>query len=457
MESSDIDAWTQDIHQGDVVETLQEMPESSVHCVMTSPPYFGLRDYGVDGQIGLEESLDQYIDNLLDVASELRRVLRPDGSWWLNLGDTFAGSWGAQSKDVRANQRERDAYPGKNPARNGSLRRKSKMQVPARVTIALQDAGWILRSDAIWHKPNPMPHPVKDRLHEHKEFLFHLTPEPDYWWDLDAIREPHKERSVERRNRYDFNTSGTKAEVYPTDERNEFIGTEPEDALHPNGKNPGDVFEIAVKPFPEAHFAVYPPELCEAPIKSSCPPQVCAECGTPYERDVEEIPVWERDPETIEREALQIAVERFEESDLTVEHLEAIRAKGFSDAAAGKQQIGAGRNTDDVEQLAAEAKDVLGGYFREFTMTAHETGGWSQACDCEADATEPGIVLDPFAGAGTTCLVAKELGRRFIGIDLNPEYVAIAQKRVGLTVDQPELLLEDGETALTAFGGGRSE
>ena len=163
---SDIGEWTNDIHQGDAAETLAEMPESSVHMAMCSPPYFGLRDYGVDGQIGLEDSLEEYIDGLLEVAEELRRVLRPDGSWWLNLGDSFVA--------------------------------KDKQLVPHRVAIALQDAGWIVRSDSVWTKPNPMPHPVKDRLHEHKEFVFHLAPEPDYWFDLDAIREPHKESSIER-------------------------------------------------------------------------------------------------------------------------------------------------------------------------------------------------------------------------------------------------------------------
>lgn len=453
---SAIGQWTGDIHQGDSVETLAEMPESSVHMVMTSPPYFGLRDYGVDGQIGLEESLDEYIDSLLEVAEQLRRVLRDDGSWWLNLGDSFAGSWGAQSKDETENNLPQHDHPDKNPARNGQMRRKNKMLVPHRVAIALQDAGWIVRADCPWVKPNPMPHPVKDRLHETKEFVFHITPEPDYWFDLDAVREPHAEASIGRA-KGSYQGSKTWATGHLPGRENEDQVHNFDKPLHENGKNPGDVFEISVKAFPEAHFAVYPPELCETPIKATCPPTVCADCGTPYERVTEDVAVWERDRSTIERPQLKRALEKADAAGLTDEHLEACRAVGFSDAGAGAEcQTGAGNNTDEVEQLAAEAKDALGGYFREFATTGAETAGWEQRCECETDETEPGIVLDPFAGAGTTAMVGKRLGRRFVGIDLNPDYVAMAQKRVGVTVDEPDRLLEDGETALTAFADGGS-
>ena len=460
--ADEIDPWTQDIHQGDAVETLAEMPESSVHCVVTSPPYFGLRDYGVDGQIGLEESLAEYIESIVEVADELQRVLRDDGNWWLNLGDTFAGSGGAGGQwnggsDTGTSTVDADPGEAYNHDREVTLRRKSKMLVPHRVAIALQDTGWVVRDDAGWHKPNPTPNPVKDRLHETKEFLFHLTPQPDYWFDLDAIREPPKDASVDRALREYSGSKQTDTERYPDREHESQLHSF-DRPIHSNGKNPGDVLEIPVQAYPDAHFAVFPDDLPELPIESSCPPTVCAECGTPYERDVEEVPVWDRDKDEIDRSQLLRAIERFEESDLDVEHLEAVRAKGFSDAAAGQQQTGAGRNTDEVEQRAAEAKEVLGGYFREFTMTAHETGGWEQACDCDTDETAPGVVLDPFAGAGTTCKVAKDLGRRFVGIDLNPEYVAMAQRRAGMTVEEPELLLDDDETALTAFAdGGASE
>lgn len=452
-----IQEWVNQIHQGNSVDVLQELPESSVHVAMTSPPYYGLRDYGVDGQIGLEDSLDDYIQSIVDVADELRRVLRDDGSWWLNLGDTFAGSWDAQGYEGECLDNT-EATPEKHPARNASIQRKSKMLVPHRIAIALQEAGWVVRADCVWAKPNPMPHPVKDRFTETKEYVFHLTPAPDYWFDLEPVREPHKERSIQRATRSDYRSTiqAHGGDIYP-DRQN---GSHPHNfdtPLHPNGKNPGDVFDVPVRPFPDAHFAVYPPELCETPIKASCPPKVCAECGTPYERVIQETPLWDRDPDDVERRQAQITLERFQKSDLTVEHLEAARAVGFGDGDHGDASQGSlDRVNERQRELANEAKEVLGGYFREFVAAhARDPTGWEQSCDCETDETEPGVVLDPFAGAGTTCLVAKRLGRRFVGIDLNPEYVAMAQKRVGIDVDEPERLLEEGQTALpTETDGG---
>lgn len=454
MTNDGIDAWVNDIHQGDAIQTLQELPENSVHMSMCSPPYYGLRDYGSDGQIGLEDSLDDYIQSIVDVADELHRVLRDDGSWWLNLGDSFAGSWGAQSKDETENNLPQHDHPEKNPARSGQLRRKSKMLVPHRVAIALQDAGWVIRSDAVWAKPNPMPHPVKDRFNEHKEFVFHLVPEPDYWFDLDAVREPHKDSSIER-TEYAYNTAGTSSAESPTENRSpEEIAMESVDACHQNGKNPGDIMEVSVRAFPEAHFAVYPPELCETPIKSSCPPVVCEECGTPYEREITETMLWDRDPESVDRRAAQIALDKFEDSDLTVDHLEAVRSVGFGDGDHGAASQGSmDRVSERDQRLATEAKDELGGYFREFTSShSREVGDWVTGCECETAATEPGIVLDPFAGAGTTALVAKENRRRFIGVDLNPDYVALAQSRVGIDVDEPSRLHDDGQQVLTSGG-----
>ena len=431
---NDISDYTNDIHQGDAADTLAELPESSVHMVMTSPPYFGLRDYGDEtnevwggdddcdhewtdagtvkrggqntddnppdvggnahaqdtgirgdgvssdecrkcgawrGQLGLEPKLDRFIDNLVDVFREVRRVLRPDGSAWLNLGDSYA-------------QDEADEFG-----------RKNKMLVPHRVAIALQEDGWIVRNDATWAKPNPMPSSVKDRLNTTTEQVFHLVPEPDYWYDLDAIREPHAETTMNRGSGSEYSTkTHTPNSVSPNKDADNVSNN----SVHPAGKNPGDVFEVTTKPFPDAHFAVYPPELVEKPLKATCPPTVCAECGSPYERDVE------REPG------------EYDYSDRS-DKMDGDRA----------------RTQSSGTQLSA-------------ATAVHK--GWNPACDCDTDVAEAGIALDPFAGAGTTALVAKRHGRRFIGIDLNEEYVAMAQKRLGLTVDNPQHVRADADVGL---------
>lgn len=453
--SEDIAAWTNQIHEGNALNLLDELPKSSIHTCVTSPPYWGLRDYGHDDQIGLEPTVEDYVQQLVTIGRKLRRVLRSDGSWWLNLGDSYAGSgrgqWDTPSDDVK------ESYvPGQGtfPDREESFTRKTKLLVPHRVAIALIDAGWIVRSDAVWAKSNPMPSSVKDRFNETKEFVFHLTPQPDYWFDLDSVREPHDGGSFDRAT-----NSYQGAKTWATDHLPGRSGVGQthnfDKPLHPNGKNPGDVLDIPVAQCPEAHFATFPEELIETPLKATCPPRICAACGTPYERVTVEKPVTLDMEDEPERPQTRRALELARQAGLTDDHLRACRAVGFSDAGAGKAcQTGAGNNTERVERLAAEAKDVLGGYFREFCGTHSVSEGWTTACECETDETEAGIVLDPFAGMGTTCGVAKRLGRRFIGIELNEEYVALAQRRVGIDVDDPSMLTDDDQHGLAAFTDG---
>jgi DNA modification methylase len=411
---------------------------------MTSPPYFGLRDYGVNGQIGLEDSLDEYISELVAVGDALRRVLRHDGSWWLNLGDSYATA----RQDHTGGDQVGGAPEGDYATREeGALGRKNKMLVPHRVAIALQYDGWTVRNDVTWHKPNPMPSSVKDRLNTTTEQIFHLTPAPDYWYDLDAIREPHNSDRTYRGGSIEENGNPRSRELDTEDE----FGT-------PAGKNPGDVFEVTTKPFPDAHFAVYPPELCDKPIKATAPPKVCADCAAPYIRESVNAGILTNPTGRKQKER---AIELFEQSDLEREHLSALRSIGFTDAGQAQEVYdGHGRNADDVERRAKEAKDVLGGYAREFIGRQTESTEWVKGCDCDTDATEPGIVLDPFAGAGTTLLKAKELGRRFVGVELNPEYADMARARIGLAPNDPANVRDDDDqSGLEAFAtdGGMSE
>jgi DNA modification methylase len=285
-----------------------------------------------------------------------------------------------------------------------TIRGGEMLGIPGRLATALRNDGWKVINRIPWAKPNPKPEPVENRLSHGHETVLCLAPSNDYWFDKEAV------------------------------------------------ETQWDVFEVPVRPTEYDHDATFPPELPERCIKLGVPPRVCADCGTPYERTFEETSVWDLDPD---RPQAQRAIEKAERAGLSDEHLEAARAVGFGDSGQGKRtQSGTGNNRDEIEQLAAEAKQVLGGYFREFTQVRKRPAGYEQTCECATDETNAGIVLEPFAGTGTTCRVAKDLGRRFAGIELNPEYVAMAQKRVGLTVDEPERLLDDGETALTAFSGG---
>jgi DNA modification methylase len=457
--SDDISEWANEVHEGDCRDVLSEMPESSVHMCMTSPPYYGLRDYGVEEQIGLEDTLDGYIQELVEVGREIRRVLRDDGSWWLNLGDSYAGS-GRGQWEGNDGQPKESYTPGSDelPDRSGELERKNKMLVPHRVAIALQEDGWVVRNDVTWVKPNPMPSSVKDRLNTTTEQIFHLTPEPDYWYDLDAIREPHQENTKARAER--GVDSGNKLENGAAGQSEHTLHQPDEEqgGLHPGGKNPGDVFEVTTKPYPDAHFAVYPPELCEKPIKATCPPKVCADCGAPYERKRLESDIPE--PNTSRKQGRR-ALEKYRHSDLTADHLRALRAVGFTDAGQAQEVYdGFGNNTEEVEKLAEEAKDVLGGYAREFLGDNVVDTEWVKPCDCDTDGTKAGIALDPFAGAGTTCMVAKRERRRFVGIDLNGEYCEMARER---EMEEQTGKICDGQRQATldalaqTDGGGRGE
>ena len=398
------DDWTNSVLTGDVRERLDDLPDDSVHMAMTSPPYFGLRDYGHEDQIGLEDELNDYIEELVGVFRDLRRVLRPDGSAWLNLGDSYATA----RQNHTGGEQVGGAPEGDYATREeGALGRKNKMLVPHRVAIALQSDGWVVRNDVTWVKPNPMPSSVKDRLNTTTEQVFHLVPEPDYWYDLDAIRESHLEESIQHEEKYHEEPQNRpklaqqRQEQPSQHEFGEGHGTD----LHPAGKNPGDVFEVTTKPFPDAHFAVYPPELCEKPLKATCPPKVCVECGSPYERDKTEP----------ERE-----YERGNE------------------------------NWRDGANIGNPQRDHDGDW--EYKAEFH---GWTPTCDCDPDATEPGIALDPFAGAGTTLLKAKELGRRFVGVELNAEYADMARARIGLTPNDPSTVRsDDAQQGFEAYTDG---
>lgn len=397
-----IEDWTNKIHNGHVVDILKEMPSRSIDVAVTSPPYWGLRDYGDitkvkwdkwEGQLGLEPHPQMYIDHLVTIFREVKRVLKDSGSFWLNLGDTYCGGdthhgkWKEAGKHKLSKGKdymsgiELQSASGLNM--NGKwLQPKQKMLIPERVAIALQEDGWILRNDIIWYKPNHMPSSVKDRLTSSYEHVFLFVKSRKYYFDLDSIRVPLKISSLKRLSQdLTKQHGGSKEKAYVKDNIIPAGGDikTPSKILkrmkaNPKNKNPGDMWTINTKPFKGAHFAVFPTTLIERILKCACPKEICSQCSEIRKRILEKAGQFQRRWST----------------------------KNKKDSPYNKQ--------DSYQNI-------------------YETVGWTK-CNCGVE-FKGGIVLDTFIGSGTTGVVAKQLGLNFIGIELNPKYCKIASKRIG--------------------------
>lgn len=310
---------------GDALDVVRALPTGSVDCVVTSPPYYGLRDYGAEGQYGLEASPDEYVERMRRLFAEARRVLADDGTLWLNLGDSYAAEPpGASEHGMRSS-----TLDGKNAAaplrestrtagvdRSKFLPRKNLLGIPWRTAFALQRDGWILRNEIIWHKPNAMPESVRDRLGNRHEHLFMFSKSPRYWFDLDSIRESHHSPRAQLKagtGQGGQSRAGKATGIEIGSRSGGEPATDHTSSSHPKGRNPGDVWSINTRPYPAAHFAVFPTDLPSRCIKAGCKPG--------------------------------------------------------------------------------------------------------------------GVVLDPFSGSGTTGAAARQLDRRYIGIDLNPTYHDLAKQR----------------------------
>jgi len=427
---------------GDALSLLRQLPEACVQCCVTSPPYYGLRDYNTQpqiwdgektcehewgetlrtpwanevagpngrvknveasrerpketgpfcqrcgawrGSLGLEPTPELYVQHLVTIFREVRRVLRPDGTCWLNIGDSYAGSWGSYAPGgIKGEQRprteerwERRAYTDTTflppNARAEGFKSKDLMMIPAKVAMALQSDGWYLRSQIIWHKTNCMPESVEDRPTNSHEYIYLLAKSEHYYYDAVAIAEPASragEIGV-------FGGQKGSNHVTPIHDPNYRNGHEQWGRVHHQGptRNKRSVWTVPTKPFSEAHFATFPVKLVEPMILAGSSPKACEHCGSPWER-------------VIEREGTTST--------------EVAKQKGYSE----KREAGGERVT--------------------------QTTGWQPSCTClHNSGTGHSVVLDPFAGAGTTLLVASELQRDYLGLELNSEYVQLIEKRIG--------------------------
>lgn len=293
------------IHTGDALKVLRKMPAESVHCVVTSPPYWGLRDYGVAGQYGLEPDPNTYLKRMVRVFREVRRVLRKDGTCWVNMGDSYAGNRGPAdynakstlrgtkqgsacdaSRMAKVSSRKRDDAPvPRSDYRVRGLKPKDMVGMPWRLALAMQADGWYLRRDIIWAKRNPMPETVKDRCSTAHEYFFHFTKSTNYWYDADAIAEPTSDLSNARGN----GVNPKARQAFPTGWGK---GDEPRDPIQLNTagirtkanrsfseavrglvdvRNKRSVWHLQTEPYPGAHFATFGPTWIEPAILAGCP------------------------------------------------------------------------------------------------------------------------------------------------------------------------------------------
>lgn len=332
------------IIHGNCIETLKRLNDQSVNSCITSPPYWGLRDYGETDQLGLEDTPEEFVDNLLVVFREVKRVLRDDGTVWLNLGDSY-------------------------------MLNKQLACIPFKVALALQADGWYLRQDIIWHKPNPMPESVKDRCTKAHEYIFLLSKSKKYYFDNEAIKEDcvgkdERKWADSYEKAYSIKQGETNANIKRTKRYSKDGSFK---------RNKRSVWTVTTKPFKRAHFATFPTDLIEPCVLASCPEKICVACDKPYVR--------------VMQRPKQLQVERNKRS-------------GLDDRKVG---------------------GVLDKYNRENPPI--DLGVLKQ-CDCESNETKAGIVLDPFAGSGTTGIVAANNSRNAVLLELNKEYIDIAERRI---------------------------
>ena len=368
------------ILQGDALTQLRALPDASVHCAVTSPPYYGLRDYCVDGQIGLEPTVDAYVARLVEVFEEVRRVLRDDGTFWLNLGDSYAGSGKGRNADGTHQEggkqgTSKGTIDGKlSKTHIDTLKPKDLIGVPWRVAFARQAAGWWLRADIIWAKRAPMPESVTDRPTRSHEDIFLLTKRERYYYDAEAVKETGSTTS-HGGGQPGENRAAT--QLKGTARNNGNSGTlNAKTAIEMGGRNQRDVWTLSPEPYPAAHFATFPTEIPRRAILAGTSERgCCPACGAPWERTVE---------------------------------------KGETTNRTSKNGYGNG-------ELAASAR---------FGDASATTTGWRPTCACPPLPPIPCTVLDPFLGSGTTVAVAVGLGRHGIGIELNQEYISLAERRI---------------------------
>lgn len=407
---------------GDWREEAKRLADGSVHCCITSPPYWRLRSYlpkehpRKSREIGQEATLELFIASMVEVFREVWRVLREDGTVWLNLGDCYASTSGCSPqsglkalsdiysprKNPRVNHRYQDkGHVVRRPVPSG-LKPKDLVGIPWRVALALQAEGWYLRQDIIWHKPNPMPESVTDRPTKSHEYVFLLTKSERYYYDAEAI----KEKVTGTANPRGRGTT-PKARLNGGDRagngrQNESFSTAVKGLVR--NRNRRSVWSISSRPYKGAHFATFPPDLVRPCLRAGTSEGgCCADCGSPLVR-------------VLEKGKPNLAQQRACGGDVNGEYHGTAR-KLFE--------------LNGVQNASAVKARILAG------MVEKKTVGWRRTCRCETTATMPCVVLDPFGGSGTVGMVAEQEGRDAVLCELNPDYLPLIDQRCAVTPPLP--------------------
>lgn len=419
---------------GDSLKVLRTIPDGTVQTCITSPPYWGLRDYSVPtsifnedqncdhswendtcekcgawrGCLGLEPEPSMYVDHVVEILREVKRALRNDGTLWLNLGDSYYNyrpGAGAMVKQTvaKTDQNLPVEFCPRRATKIEGLKEKDLVGIPWRVALALQEDGWYLRMDIIWSKLNPMPESVRDRPTKSHEYIFLLSKSQKYYYDQDAIREQHQcldpEYENYRPNKLRHYQEGTRDHY---EGKYADVNNTPGDSYHPLGRNKRSVWNIATKPFPEAHFAVFPVELIEPCVLAGSSDQACPKCGAPWIRVIENI-------------------KGFDENDKCngCGQPRNKHVQGPGSALRGQDWNFHGDSSAMLDDGAIPCNAII-------------TKGWEPSCECEGnDGSVASTVLDPFMGSGTTGLASVSHRRWFIGIDVSEKYCEMAKKRLG--------------------------
>jgi len=541
---------------GDCLEVMKGFPDESIDMVMFSPPYLGLRDYGVEGQIGLETHPNHYIAKMVGVCKEVRRVLKKSGSMYINLGDTYFGSGmgtgktnqGPSGKQIYQLPYGSCKTRSSRKKHSNWLQPKQKMMIPARVAIALQDDGWTLRNDIIWHKPNHMPSSVKDRLTSSYEHIFHFVKAKRYYYDLDAIREPHKtpkemkkyytEARIKKAKRFRRRESQfqvaplesphrqskdklkpiRKEDVFPGEDKNPQpggrshfgVGSVISDRYknaevrgNLKGKNPGDVLKVPYSVQPRLKDFVevrnlppmnelkdylnkwrkkrgYTIEQVEVELKSQAPHHWFNGESHPTKEDWLRIKELLQFDDKYDKQIMEVFLRPAEKQNNpkganpgdVIKHDIAVGRVGnfsYTDPLHVKAYSDKGKNPADVIKIGmhhgssltkGRATHYEGQLIQDDPRGKNPSDFWSintkpfkgahfavyPEAICEkpikSSCPQNGIVLDLMCGSGTTCVVAKKLGRKYIGIELNSEYVEIAKARLSAIPEKLAKFLE---------------